>query len=98
MISPIWSWLADGARGTIVCSNQLDLLSETKLQIQIMELLIANTYLSKVVDDKKSWFTWMVVLDLIYHKCFFTTNSLGCQPITSQYFKPLAPQMLALIA
>jgi len=40
----------------------------------------------------------MEVLDLIYHQFFFTANSLGCQPTTSLYFQPLAPQTLALAA
>jgi len=40
----------------------------------------------------------MEVLDLIYHQFFFTANSLGRQPTTSQYFQPLAPQTLALVA
>jgi len=40
----------------------------------------------------------MEVLDLIYHQFFFTANSLGRQPTTSQYFQPLASQTLALPA
>jgi hypothetical protein len=72
--------------------------SETELQIQVKELLVDDTYLSKVVEDKKSWFMPMQVLDLIYHQYFFTTNSLGRQPTTSQYFQPLTPQTLALAA
>jgi len=40
----------------------------------------------------------MEVLDLINHQFFFTANSLGRQPTTSQYFQPLAPQTLALAA
>jgi hypothetical protein len=76
----------------------LDVGSETELRIKVKELLFDDTYLSKVVDDKKSWFTRMEVLDLIYHQFFFTANSLGRQPTTSQYFQPLAPQTLALAA
>jgi len=38
------------------------------------------------------------VLDIIYHQFFFTANSLGRQPTTSQFFQPLAPQTLALVA
>jgi len=76
----------------------LDLGSETELQIKVKEFLFDDAYLSKVVNDKKSWFTLMEVLDLIYHQCFFTANSLGRQPTTSQYFQPLAPQTLALAA
>jgi len=54
--------------------------------------------LSKVVEDKKSWFKQMEVLDLIYHQFFFTANSLGRQPTTSQYFQPLTSQTSALAA
>jgi len=90
--------LVDGARRTVVGSYQLDLRSDTELRIQLKELLFDDAYLSKVVDDKKSWFTRMSVLDLIYHRFFVRANSLGCQPTTSQYFQPLAPQTLALVA
>jgi hypothetical protein len=55
----------------------LDLGSQTELGIQIEELLFDAVYLSKVIDDKKSWFTRMEVLDLIYRQFFFTANSLG---------------------
>jgi hypothetical protein len=37
-------------------------------------------------------------LDLIYHHVFFTANSLGRQLTTSQFFQPLTPQILALVA
>ena len=40
----------------------------------------------------------MEVLDLIYHQFFFTANSLGQQPTTSQFFQPLTLQTLALVA
>jgi len=40
----------------------------------------------------------MEVLDLIYHQFFFTTNSLWGQPTISQFFQPLTPQTLALVA
>jgi len=72
--------------------------SETELQINVKTLLFDDAYLSKVVNDKKSWFTRMEVLDSIYHQFFFTTNSLGRQPTASQYFQPLAPQTSALAA
>jgi len=65
--------------------------SETELQIKVKELLFDDAYLFKVVNDKKSWFMRMEVLDLIYHQFFFTANSLGCQPTSLQYFQPLAP-------
>jgi len=70
--------------------------AETELQIQVKELLVDDTYLSKVMDHKISWFTQMEVLDLIHHKFFFTANSLGRQPTTSQHFLPLTLQTLAL--
>jgi len=72
--------------------------SETDLRIKVKEHVFNDANLSKVVDDKKSWCTRMEVLDLIYLQFFFTANSLGRQPTTSQYFQPLAPQTLALAA
>jgi len=76
----------------------LDVGSGTEIWIKVKELLFDDTYLSKVVDDKKSWFMQMEVLDLIFHQFFFTANSWGRQPTTSQYFEPFAPQTLALAA
>jgi hypothetical protein len=76
----------------------LDLGSETELRIQVKELLFDDPYLSKVIEDKKSWFTRMEVLDLIYHQFFCTANTFGRQPTTTQFFQPLAPQTLALVA
>jgi len=64
----------------------------------VKELLFANAYLSKVVDDKMLWFTQMEVLDFIYAQFLFTTNSLERQPTTLQYFQPPAPLTLALAA
>jgi hypothetical protein len=55
----------------------LDLGSDSELCIQVTELLFHNAYLSKVIDDKKSFFSWMEVLDLVYHQFFFTANKLG---------------------
>jgi len=98
MIGTIREWLADGGCRTVARSHQLDLRSATELWIQVKELLFKNAYLSKVVDDKISWFTRMEVLDLIYHQLFFTANSLGRQPTTSQYFHPVTPQTLVLAA
>ena len=72
--------------------------SETELRIKVKELLFDNAYVSNVVDDKKSSFTRMEVLDPIYHQFVFTANSLGRQPTTFQYFQPVAPQTLALAA
>jgi len=97
-VSTIRGQLADGARQTVVRSYQLDLGSETELQIKVKKLLFDDAYFSKVVDVKKLWFTQMEVLDLIYHQLFFTANSLGRQPKPSQYFQPLAPQTVVLAA
>jgi hypothetical protein len=95
-IGTIRGWLTDGACRTVVLSYQLNVGSESELRIKVKGLLSHDTYLSKFIDDKKSWFTRMEVLDLIYHQFFFTANSLGCQPTASQYFQPLAPQTLTL--
>jgi hypothetical protein len=51
--------------------------SETELWTNVKELLFDDAYLSRVVDDKMSWFMQMEVLDLIYHQFFFTADSLG---------------------
>jgi hypothetical protein len=90
--------LADGAHQTVVWNYQLDLRLEAELQFKVNHLLFDDAYLSKGVEDKKSWFASMEVLDLIYHQFFFTANSLGHQPTTSQYFQPLTPQTLLLVA
>lgn len=34
----------------------------------------------------------MEVIELIYQQLFFTANDFSCQPMTSQYSQPLAPQ------
>jgi hypothetical protein len=39
----------------------------------------------------------MDVLDLIYHRVFFTSNSLGRQPTTSLLFQLLTPRTLAFL-
>jgi len=76
----------------------LDLESDTALQIQVRELLFDIAYISKVMDDEKLWYTRMEVLDLIHRPFLFTANSLGRQPTTLQFFQPLTPQTLALVA
>jgi len=40
----------------------------------------------------------MEVLDLIWHQFFFTAKNLGRQRTTSQFFQPVTPQTLALVA
>jgi len=97
-ISTIRGRIVDAARRTVVRSCQFDIGAETELRIKVKDLLFDDAYLSRIVNDKKSWFTQMEVLDLIYHQIFITTNSLGRQPTTSQYFQPLAAQTLALAA
>jgi len=97
-ISNIQGLSTGGARQEDICWYWLGRDFETQLQIQVKELLLNDAYFSKVMNNKKSWFTPMQVLDLINHQFLFTTNSLGCQPMTSQYFKPLVPHTLALAA
>jgi len=67
--------LADGECQTVDHRYKLDLHSKTELRIQVKVLQFDNAYLSKVVNDKKSWFTQKEVLDLIYHQFFFAANS-----------------------
>ena len=95
-ISTIRGRLTDGAHRTVFSSDKLDLRSDTVPRIQVKELLLDDAYLTKVVEEKKSWFTRMEVLDLIYHQYLFTANSLGCQPTASQYLQRLTPQTIAL--
>ena len=97
-ISTIRGRFADGACQTIVRSYQLDLGSETQLPIQTKELLFDDAYCSKVVDDMKASFTWMKVLDLLFHQFFITANSLGWQPTTPQFFQPLTLLTLGIVA
>jgi len=91
-ISTIQGWVADGPHHTVIRSYHIDLCSDTELQIKVNNTMVDDAYLSKVVDHKKSWFTLMEVLDQIYHHWFFSTKSLGRQPMTSQYFQPLTSQ------
>lgn len=87
--------MADWALRPVVRSYKLDVGSDSVLRIQHKELLFDNTILSKEVDDRKSSFTRMEVLDVIYDQFLFTANNLGCQPTTSPYVQLLAPQTLA---
>jgi hypothetical protein len=97
-IGTIRGRLGDGVRQTIFGSYWLDLVSETDLRIEIKDLVFDDAYFSKVIDDKKSWFTRMEVVDLTYHQFFFTANSLGQQPTTSRFLQPLTSLRLALVA
>jgi len=92
MIRTLWGRLADGVRRTVVHCYWLYMRSGTKLQIKIKEFLYDDGYLSKVVDDKKWWVIPTEVLQLICNQFFFTANTMGCQPTTSHYLEPLAPQ------
>ena len=56
-ISTIRGQLADGAGQNVVRSYQLYLCSRTELPINVKQLLFDDAYLSKVVEDQKSWFT-----------------------------------------
>jgi len=76
----------------------LDLGSETELRIQLKELKLPDAYVSKDINDNMTWFMQMELLDTIYHQFFFTAKSLGQQLTTLQFFQPLSPQTLALVA
>jgi len=90
--------LADGARETIVCREGLDFASETKLWIQVKDILFDHAFLSKVMDDKAFWFTWKEVLDQISNQLFFTTYSLWAEHTSSQFSHPVILLTLALVA
>jgi hypothetical protein len=49
--------MADEDCRTVACSHRLNVGSNPELQIWFEELLFDDAYLSKVVDNKKSWFT-----------------------------------------
>jgi len=80
---------------TVDRSNQLDLWCQFELWNQVKELLIDDAFLLNVVDDNKSWFTQMEVVNPIYNYCFLTGNSVGRQPTASQFLQLLALQTLA---
>jgi len=63
-----------------------------------MELLFNDASRLKIIDDEKSLYTRMDVLDLIYHQFLLTANTLGRQLTTSQFIQPLSPQTLAHVA
>jgi hypothetical protein len=92
MIYTFQGRLADGARRTVVRSYRLNLGYETEFRIKAKEILFDDAYLSKVVDDRKTWFTGIEVLELIYPQFLYSANSLRCQPTSSQYLQPLATQ------
>jgi len=66
--------------------------------MQVTKHLFDHPYLSKVIDDKSSWFMHMEVPDLINTQFFFNTNSLEQQPTTSQFFQLFTPQTFAHVA
>jgi len=98
MISTIQGRFTDGAHCTVILCYRLHFCSDSELPILDNKHLFDNSYPSEVVDDEKSWFIQMEVLDVIYYQSFFPANSLGHQLTTSQYFQPLAPLTLALAA
>ena len=59
--------MADSAHRTVHWSYSLDVGSETDLGITVKKLIIDDAYLCSVLNDKKSGFTHMEVVDLIYH-------------------------------
>jgi hypothetical protein len=90
--------LAEAARRTVVGSYRLDIHSQEELKYQVVHLLAEDSYMMKIVADKKAWFTRFEILDLIYHIFFFTVNSLGRLPHTAKYFDPVSPWTLAIAA
>jgi len=82
----------------MIGTDGLHLESETELRTQVLKLQFNNAHLSGVVDDKKSFFSQMEMLDLIDCQFFFTTNSLRHQLTASQFVQPLAPWTLLLVA
>jgi len=49
------------------------------LLIKVKMLVFDDASHSKVVDDKKSWFTQMQLVDLIYRQLLITGNRSGRQ-------------------
>jgi len=50
------------------------------------------------MDDKKSWFTQMEVINLICHQFVITAHDLWCLPTTFQFIQPLAQSTLLPLA
>ena len=65
----------DGPQRNVAWNYQLNLGSEIEHRIQVMELLFDGAYLSRVVDDEKSWFTQMAVPYCIDHQFFLGANN-----------------------
>jgi hypothetical protein len=55
----------------------VDLGSATGLRIQDKEFMLDDANLSKLIDNGKSWFTPMEMIDLINHQFFIAINCLG---------------------
>jgi len=91
----IWVRLADGAFETVVCNKLWTFGFKTNGQIQIIELLIDDAYLSKFVQDMNWWFTRLEILDLIYNLFCTSTNILGYYSTSSQFCRYLALQTSA---
>jgi len=75
MIGRIQRRLADRTDRTVVLIHQMDLGSETELRIQVKNHWFDDDYLANVVDNQKSWFTRIDVLDVISHQFFIPLNS-----------------------
>ena len=90
--------MVDGACQSVVHSYDLDLHSEAGHQIPVKEFLFDDAYRDSVIDDKKSWFARMEVLDLIYHHFLFIANNLRHQSIIFQYFQHFTLQTVVLTA
>ena len=89
---------AKAARRTVGGSYHFDIRSQEELKYQVTQLLAEDSYMMKIVGDKKAWFTRFEILDLIYHIFFFTVNSLGWLPYRAKYFDPASPWTLAIAA
>jgi len=81
--------MVDSADQIVVNSYWIAFGLETKHWIQVQNLLFDYQCLSYIVEDKKSWFASMDVLDLNDVASFFTAKYFGCQPTTSQFFNYL---------
>jgi hypothetical protein len=70
-MSSLHGRLAEVARHTVMGSYRFDIRSQEDLKYQIAQLLAEDSYMIKIVGDKKVWFTRLEISDLIYHIFFF---------------------------
>lgn len=66
--------------------------------MQATELQFDDAQLPTVLEDKKSRFSEMEIIDSIYHQFLLTADWLGHQPTTSHVIESLALISLALAA